>query len=257
MTPIVAAEPTAYAKNIVTVASGKGGVGKTWLAITLAHALAQSGRRILLFDGDLGLANVDVQLGLAPRQNLGAVVVGEVSLCDVVSRYEKGGFDIIAGRSGSGDLASLGPGRPHRLRDQLVDLAVEYDNVITDLGAGVDLEVRALTFGRGPCLVVTSDEPTALTDAYAFIKLTSIDQPRSDLRVVVNAAKSLGQGQLTYETIAKVCKNFLKISPPLAGIVRHDPRIPDAIRHQTGLLTRYPSCDAASDVLQLAAGLVD
>ena len=95
-------------KNIIAVASGKGGVGKTWFAITLAHLFARSGRRVLLFDGDIGLANVDVQLGLTPKKDLGSVFYGRSRLGEVITPYEQGGFDIIAGRSGSALSPSCG-----------------------------------------------------------------------------------------------------------------------------------------------------
>jgi hypothetical protein len=103
--PVVETVP--LKRNVVAVASGKGGVGKTWFSITLAHALARAGHRTLLFDGDLGLANIDVQLGVAPYRDLGAVIAGKATMAQVVERYEDGGFDVVAGRSGSGNLASL------------------------------------------------------------------------------------------------------------------------------------------------------
>src|ERR1700691_4259960 len=120
-------------RSILAVASGKGGVGKTWFAITLAHALARAGRRTLLFDGDLGLANVDVQLGATPRHDLGAVIAGSATLADAAAPHECG-FDIIAGRSGSGGLASLPPPRLVELRRDLARFAQGYDFAVLDLG---------------------------------------------------------------------------------------------------------------------------
>lgn len=242
-------------QNIVAIASGKGGVGKTWFAITLTHALARGGRRALLFDGDLGLANVDIQLGLMPKRDLGAVVDGMITLQTAAERYADGGFDIIAGRSGSGSLASLGTQRLIELRNDLLQLARSYDCVVVDLGAGVDRTVRQLAGPAGITLVVTTDEPTSLTDAYAFIKVTHARNPAADLRIVVNMASSVRDGERTYLTILKACQNFLKFSPPLAGIVRRDNRVREAIRHQVPLLTRSPASEAAHDVEAIAARL--
>ena len=242
-------------RNIITIASGKGGVGKTWLAITLAQALARSGRRTLLFDGDLGLANVDVQLGLAPARDLGGVIAGRIPMADAVLPYDDGGFDVIAGQSGSGGLALLHPTRLEALRDDLVAVAGTYDDVVVDLGAGLEQSVRSLTVDGGRCLVVCTDEPTALTDAYAFIKVSARERPGLDLRVVVNMAPSEGEGERVYRTLRKVCENFLGISPPLAAVVRRDAHVRDAIRYQTTILTRHPTSLAAGDVERLAERL--
>jgi flagellar biosynthesis protein FlhG len=241
--------------NVIAVASGKGGVGKTWFSITLTHALTKLGRNSLLFDGDLGLANVDIQLGLMPKRDLGSVVDGRLSLQSAAERFPDGGFDIIAGRSGSGNLANLTVARLNELRTELLSVARNYDAVVIDLGAGVDRTVRQLSGPAGITLVVTTDEPTSLTDAYAFIKVTHATNPNADLRVVVNMASSVREGERTYTTILKACQNFLKFAPPLAGITRRDQKVRDAIRNQTPLLIRSPSSDAASDVRNLAAKL--
>ena len=146
--------------NLIAIASGKGGVGKTWLSITLCHALARAGQRTLLFDGDLGLANVDIQLGLTPPKDLGGAIAGRHGLGDAAFTFEDGGFDIIAGRSGSGSLASLAPDRLAALTNDLADLAPRYQRVVLDLGAGIERTVRQLAAHAGICLVITTDEPT-------------------------------------------------------------------------------------------------
>jgi flagellar biosynthesis protein FlhG len=260
MTDPAMAPPAAAVETqgrVLAVASGKGGVGKTWFAITLSHALSKRGRRVLLFDGDLGLANIDIQLGLMPRHDLGSVVAGKLTLNQAATRFEAGGFDVIAGRSGSGSLANIPPSRLQLVADDLVLMARTYDRVILDLGAGVDKAVRQLAGSARTILVVTSDEPTALTDAYAFIKITAIERPQTDIRVVVNAANSSREGERTYSTLLKACQGFLRISPRLAGVVRRDTRVREAIRNQTLLLTRYPNSEAALDVEALADRLME
>lgn len=240
------------ASNIVAVASGKGGVGKTWFSITLAHALAQAGQRVLLFDGDLGLANVDVQLGLMPRRDLNDVIRGRLSMDKVIQPYEDGGFDIVAGRSGQASLSSLPGQRLLLLRDQLFEVAGQYDVVILDLGAGIDRTVRMLSACAARTLLVATDEPTSLTDAYAFIKLGSTGGMSKHVSIVINQAPSAPEGERTYKTLLKACENFLRLTPPLAGIIRHDPQVKDCIRRQTPILTRAPNADAAGDVERIA-----
>ncbi len=239
-------------KNLIAVASGKGGVGKTWFSITLSHALAQSGKKVLLFDGDLGLANVDVQLGLMPKRDLNDVIRGRLGLDKVIQRYEEGGFDIVAGRSGQASLSALPSQRLVLLRDQLLEVANNYDVVVLDLGAGVDRTVRMFSATATKTLLVTTDEPTSLTDAYAFIKLGSAAGMSKNIGIVVNQASSVIEGERTYKTLLKACENFLHLSPLLAGMVRHDSRVKDTIRHQTPILIRSPNADAAEDVKKIA-----
>jgi flagellar biosynthesis protein FlhG len=250
-TPPIAAGP-ARGSNVLAVASGKGGVGKTWFSITLAHALSRAGMRTLLFDGDLGLANVDVQLGLTPTHDLGGVIAGRIPLERARMRYEEGGFDLVAGRSGSGSLATLPGDRLVALRREIDQLGGDYDRVILDLGAGIERAVRLLTRGSRACLVIATDEPTAITDAYAFIKVARAEGLCADLRLVINMAASLRAGEHTYTALRRACCEFLKFEPPLAGIIRRDEHVRDSIRRQTALLNRHPGAEAAGDVERLA-----
>jgi flagellar biosynthesis protein FlhG len=238
--------------NVIAVASGKGGVGKTWFSVTLTHALARQGKRVLLFDGDLGLANVDVQLGLMPKRDLNDVIRGRLSLDKVVQHYADGGFDIIAGRSGQASLSALPSQRLALLRDQLLDLAKSYDIVVIDLGAGVDRTVRMLSASAVRTLLVTTDEPTSLTDAYAFIKLGAAAGMSKRVSIVANQAPNVIEGEKTYKTLLKACENFLRLNPAMAGIVRLDPRVKDSIRSQTPILTRSPNSEASQDVEKIA-----
>jgi len=243
-------------QNIIAVASGKGGVGKTWLAITMASALSAKEQKVLLFDGDLGLANLDIQLGLMPKQDLGSVIAGRLTLNQAVLPFPAGGFDIIAGRSGSGGLANIPTSRLQMLNEDLALLAQAYDRVILDLGAGVERTVRQLTHNVGTCIVVATDEPTSLTDAYAFIKLTHMERPNLNISVVINAANSTREGERTYNTLLKACEGFLKISPALLGVVRRDPKVREIVKAQVPLLSRYPNTEAAKDVTSIVQKLL-
>jgi flagellar biosynthesis protein FlhG len=249
--------PAAMARGtgkLIAIASGKGGVGKTWLSITLAHALAQAGATPLLFDGDLGLANVDVQLGLPVGRDIGPLLRGETGI-EACTTLVPAGFTVLAGRSGSGAFATLPDATIDRLAAQLA-AAQGFTHVLFDLGAGLDRTVRRMAATADTMLVLSTDEPTALTDAYAALKLAAHDKPAGDRRIVVNMATSRSAGEKTYATLAQAAQKFLGARPPLAAIIRRDPRVPEAIRRQTPLLTRHPQSEAAADVEGLARALL-
>lgn len=263
------------ASRRLAVASGKGGVGKTWFAITLAGALAEQGERVLLVDGDLGMANVDVQLGLTSGRDFGSVVSGQLSMDEAIVHYTNhpeqgatsganaGAFDILAGRSGSATFASLSQLELKGFSMGLHALESTYDRVLVDLGAGVDQTVMTLSGvsdmssdAVSPMVVVLlTDEPTSLTDAYALIKLMALRGNTDNLRIVVNMADDVVSGKATYQSIQKACKNFLKLDPPLAGIIRRDTNVKECIRRQTSLLAGFPASPAAKDVALVAANL--
>lgn len=245
---------TAHHK-LIAVASGKGGVGKTWLSITIAHALSRLGKKVLLFDGDLGLANIDVQLGLMAKRDLNDVIEGNLTLERVIEHHAEGGFDVIAGRSGHGSLAAMPLQRLNDIMQQLRGLLPKYDAIIIDLGAGIDKTVRFMAAAADLAVVVSTDEPTSLTDAYAFIKLSHAAGHGDNLHVVVNMTGSEKEADTTYNTLAKACTTFLKFTPPRLGFVRQDKKVRDAIRAQGLYLTRNPIGDTTQDVENVAARL--
>jgi len=246
-------------KRLITVASGKGGVGKTWLSVTLTHALSHAGQKTALFDGDLGLANVDIQLGIIPEKDLGHVISGECIFPDIVYPYkDKDGtsFDVLPGKSGSGALGALSQQTLNALRNNLTRTAARYDHLLLDMAAGIDPAVTTLSNHSGSILVVMTADPTSLTDAYAFIKLTVMRNPKAKISIVVNNVATRKEGEKAYEAIKRACEGFLKISPPLAGIIRSDSKVVDAIRSQVPIMTRHPQSVAASDVKALAESLI-
>ncbi|GAN76176.1 P-loop NTPase family protein [Acidisphaera rubrifaciens] len=260
------------ASHLLAIASGKGGVGKTWFAATLAHTLAhplvhplaspsaqppgRPRRRILLLDADLGLANVDIQLGLTPARDLADVLAGRADLAGAVATHAEGGFDILAGRSGSGALATLDGAALAGFCAVVADARAAYDIVILDLGAGVDRTVRRLAALADTLVVLATEEPTSITDAYAVVKLHGADCPGGDRRVVVNQASSPASGARTYAVLARAARQFLGSAPPLAGVIRRDPAVPAAIRRQSLLLSLHPGSRAAADMRALAEPLL-
>jgi len=246
-----------FDQNLITVASGKGGVGKTWFASTLCHALAQKGKKALLFDCDFGLANVDIQLGLMPEHDLGQVISNQITLEDAIYGQSESGliFDIISGQSGSGALASLKMECLIDLGGRICNLAQKYDYTIMDLGAGVENSVMTLARASDKVIVVITADPTSLTDAYAFIKLHNMRNNDAEIHIVVNMAEDQSEGRRAFDKIQKVCQNFLNISPKLLGIIIRDKHVADAIRAQAPLLSRYPQSAAGENVIEIARKL--
>jgi flagellar biosynthesis protein FlhG len=246
---------TAGRGRIIAIASGKGGVGKTWFAITLSQALARRGRRVLLADGDFGLANVDVQLGIRPERDMLSVLAGRVPFEQAVLRHEAGGFDVLPGRSGTGTVGSMSAQAVERIQSLLRGAVGGWDTVVLDLGAGIDMPNRRLAALADILLVVTTPEPTSMTDAYAVLKLHGRDKPGGDARIVVNQARDEAAGRRTAATLQRACQNFLRREVPLAGVLRRDERVVEAIGRQMPLLSRHPGAPAAADVEALARRL--
>lgn len=259
--PTFPGSPARGGPNLIKVASGKGGVGKTWFSITLAQCLSLTGRKILLFDGDLGLANADVQLGASAVHSLADVIAGKVALHTATqltggNARGEGDIHLLAGRSGTGALSELNPSEINRLRRGLVLASAHFDHSIVDIGAGLDRTVTSFCALPGTVLVVITNEPTSLTDAYALIKLLVMRDPGTDIRIVVNMAKNENDGQHAYASLQRACEAFLNYTPPLAGIIPRDEWVGEAIRRQTGLLIRHPSSPAAHAVALIARDIL-
>ena len=158
-----------YGGRMIVVASGKGGVGKTWFSISLAQALARKGRRVLLADADLGLANIDVQLGIQPERDLSAVLSGKMTPAEAATRLPDAGFDVLAGRSGSGALASLSPAALDAFLAALGSARAHWQDVVVDLGAGLDMAQRRIAAAADLLLVVATDEELAMVQEAAAL----------------------------------------------------------------------------------------
>lgn len=244
-------------ENMIAITSGKGGVGKTWFSVTLAHALSLSRKKVLFFDGDLGLSNIDNQMGLMTTNDLSNAITGMTTLNQIINTVtiDKIHFDVIAGRSGSSKLSSMPIGRLQILAEDLSLLASKYNKVLLDLGNGIDHSIRILSGIAKNIIVLCTDDTASLTEAYGVIKAISSQYPKCKISVVVNQATTIQAGERTYETLHKACHSFLGISPSLLGVVRKDGRVRDTIRNQMTIISRYPTSEAVKDVIEIARKL--
>lgn len=243
---------TLKGKNMVAVVSGCHGSGKTWFAVTLAHTLSLLKQRVLLFDGDNGPANTQMQLGLKNGLNLDAVIYKGNSLNQAVTASEKTRFDVIFGSPQSGGLSTMSLGRLQILGDDLNILAQNYDKVVLDISSGMANSAKVLAGMSKSVIVVCTDNPRSVTGSYGLIKLITERSPKTSISIVINKADTTAGGQRTYKILEKACQEFLGISPVLLGVVREDTRVRDSIRNRTSLINRYPQSEAALDVLAIA-----
>jgi flagellar biosynthesis protein FlhG len=248
------------AAAVMAVASGKGGVGKTWLSSMLAIAYGRAGQRALLVDCDMGLANVDVQLGVRPQSDVHAVVRGFLDLDQAVTPVlggpgRNGGFDLIAGHSGSGALGSVRLEEVAKIANDLARIAPHYDRVILDVAAGIEPNVLRFVRAADMLVLVTTDEPTALTDAYAMVKVLRLQGANVVPWVVVNMAENRHKGRRVFDQFALACNEYLGMKPRYAGTIARDPRVPDSIRAQTPLPLRHPQSTAFEDVIRVVEAI--
>jgi flagellar biosynthesis protein FlhG len=240
--------------TVIAVTSGKGGVGKSNIAVNLAIKLASVGKRVVLMDADLGLANADVLCNIDLPSNLSHVISRKRELADVMVDGP-GGFRLIGGASGLARMADLSDYDRQRLVSALAELEARTDVILIDTGAGISPNVLSFTRSADQVLVVTTPEPTAITDAYAVIKVISRDAPDRPLSLLVNQVRQHGEGRLVYERIAKVARQFLSVHVMDAGFIPSDPEVPAAVRRRTPFLLASPRCPASLCISQLAMRL--
>jgi flagellar biosynthesis protein FlhG len=240
--------------TVIAVTSGKGGVGKSNIAVNLAIKLATAGKRVVLLDADLGLANADVLCNIDLPSNLSHVISQKRELADVMVDGP-GGFKLIGGASGLARMADLTDFDRQRLVSALAELEVRNDIILIDTGAGISPNVLSFTRCADQVLVVTTPEPTAITDAYAVIKVISREPHQRPLSLLVNQVRVQGEGQLVYERIAKVARQFLRVHVMDAGFIPADPEVPASVRRRTPFLLANPRCPASLYISQLAMRL--
>lgn len=244
-------EPAGRRGRVIAVSGGKGGVGKSSLAVNLGLAIAGSGRRVLLVDADLGLASADVLLGIEARYSLAEVALDEVPASQAVVRVA-GGLDLLPGSSGVAEMADLKPVQLERLVAELARLERTYDAILVDTAAGAGEAVRSFLRAADRVVIVTTPEPPAITDAYALAKMLAREDQRQ-LGVAVNMARSEREGARVASRLAAVARQYTGIHLEELGAVPFDWEVAAAVRERRPLLVGRPRAAASVALRRLAA----
>lgn len=239
----------------ISVLSGKGGVGKTNLALNLGWGLHEIGHPVLLMDCDLGLANIDVLLGLTPEHTLQDIVRQGLEPSAVTVPIAPDGFDFLPAATGIPELTEMGGDILRTLFQKLLPFLEPYNFLFLDLGAGIHNTVLALAAMTHMRIVVVTPEPTAITDGYALMKVCNARYGITDYHILVNQAESEQELKQTFQRLSGACSKFLGFTPQFLGGVRYDAALIDAVRKQTPLLKNTPHSPGAKDIKVLSGKL--
>jgi len=237
--------------QVIAVTSGKGGVGKTNVSINLAAALAKRGRKVMILDADLGLANIDVALGLKARRNLSHVLEGECDLDDIIIEGPNQ-LLVVPAASGVRKMARLGTAETVGIINAFSTLNRSLDTLIVDTSAGINDSVTNFSRAANDVLVVACDEPAAITDAYALIKTLSRHHDIGEFRILANMVRSAAQGRDVFEKLSRVVHRFLDVNLMYEGFVPDDEYLRKAIQKQRAVVHAYPRCRSSLAFRRLA-----
>jgi flagellar biosynthesis protein FlhG len=243
-----------FRSRVIAVSSGKGGVGKTNLAVNLGLSLCRRGLRVAILDADLGTANVDVVMGLKPRYHLHHVVTGQKSLSEIIVEGPFG-LKVIPGASGLPDLANLPDAQREVLLRSLLVLDGAVDLLLIDTSPGVDSSVVRFILAAGELLLATTPEPTAITDAYALLKVLASYQLPVSTKLVINNVRRRGEGELTGHRLSVVAEQFLGRRVEMIGSLPYDKSVVEAVRMQSPLMQCRPRSPAAIAIEKLGERL--
>lgn len=237
--------------RVISITSGKGGVGKTHISANLACIFSRMNKKTLIFDADMGLANIDVILGLAPKYNLHDVLKGEKTIKDVLVQGP-GDVMILPSASGVQELANLSTDYKLALRDELDGIEGDFDFMLIDTAAGIAGNVMYFNMAAKEIIVVITPEPTSLTDAYAMIKILYQGHDERRIMILVNMARSPSEAREVFKRLGKATEHFLNLKVEYLGYVLRDEKVTEAVRRQRPLVELYPNCQASKCLFTIA-----
>ncbi len=226
----------------IAITSGKGGVGKTNIVANVAYLLSSIGKKVVVFDADLGLANIDILMGIKSKYSLMDVVKNGKKMSEIMIKYNDN-FSIIPAGSGIEEIANLNESVFSRIKDQLVDIVTDTDVLLVDTGAGISRKVTYFLNASDEIVVVVTPEPTSMADAYAMIKIMAKNYNKNNIKIFVNMAKSESEADNVYQSLNKICKRFLGKEFASAGFALVDKHLQEAVRQQKLIAETNPNSE--------------
>jgi flagellar biosynthesis protein FlhG len=241
--------------KIISITSGKGGVGKTNIVCNLAYCFVSMGKKVMIMDADLSLGNVSVVLGLAPKYNISNVLYGDKQLKDIIIS-DKNGILVLPASSGIPELSNLTETQKMTLMSRFGDFLSDIDILLIDTGAGISPNVIYFNLAAGEIMVIVTPEPTSITDAYALIKVMSTKHGQKNFSIILNMAKNEKEAKGIYKHLGIVADKFLKVSLSYAGFILYDENVSKSVIMQKTAMELYPESKSAACFKKLAYDII-
>lgn len=240
--------------KIITVTSGKGGVGKSNFVVNLGILLQNKGKKVLIFDADIGMGNDDVLMGIYPKYNIFDIIFSGKSMEDIIVEGPNG-ISLIPGGSGLNKVQELLPEQRKLFLEELEGLD-EFDYILLDTGAGVNKTILSFISSSEDLIIITTPEPTSITDAYSLIKATDHFKLKNEAKIIVNKVFTRKDGQDTYNKFETTVSRFLNIKVKYLGCISDDKKLVQSVRQQKPFVLLYPNCDATKDIENIAIKII-
>ncbi|MEJ6950235.1 MinD/ParA family protein [Natronospora cellulosivora (SeqCode)] len=246
----------AHKTRIIAIASGKGGVGKSNITVNLGLALQERGKKVLLLDADLGMANLDILLGITPTYNLSHVLKGRCSFQEALI-VGPGNIDILAGTSGVDDLVNISSTEIKRLIEASSQMESKYDIIIIDIGAGIHLSVTNFIMACDDALIVLTPEPTAIMDAYSLVKFLARRKYQNQISLLINQTSSYKEGENVAKRMKKAIKEYLRLDIEIMGYIPYEETVKQSVKQQAPFFITYPKTKAVQALKDVAAKILN